>query len=117
MQKRTVGAVIGAAVTGTCLALTMQGSAQATPAVPVAEQMTTVSKGDDKAPQAARAVGKAAAKAATRAAARATVHAKVGARSVANAAGALTDNLGLGSLFSEPANISGEVSDSTAFDR
>lgn len=110
MQKRTVGAVIGAAVAGTCLALTMQGSAQATPAVPVAEQATAVSKGDDKAPQAvASAVG--------RAASRAAVHARAAASSVANAAGALTDNLSLGSLFSEPANISGEVSDSTAFDR
>ncbi|MDX3455336.1 hypothetical protein PV396_25930 [Streptomyces sp. ME02-8801-2C] len=114
MQKRTAGAVIGAAVAGTCLALTMQGSAQATPAAPVAEQATTVSKGADKAPQ---AVASAAGRAATRAAGRATVHARAAGSSLANAAGALTDNLSLGGLFSEPANISGEVSDSTAFDR
>ncbi|MDX3694238.1 hypothetical protein PV726_28655 [Streptomyces europaeiscabiei] len=110
MQKRTVGVVIGAAVAGTCLALTMQGSAQATPAVPVAEQVTTAKKGDNAEPKAAASV-------AGRAAARAAVHAKAAAKSVGHAATALADNLSLGALFSEPANISGEVSGSTAFDR
>ncbi|MEV6588243.1 hypothetical protein [Streptomyces acidicola] len=68
--------------------------------------MTTVDTGEVAEP-----------KAVASAAARAAVHARAAASSVANAAGALTDNLSLGSLFSEPANISGEVSGSTAFDR
>src|SRR5690348_16617614 len=102
MQKRTVGAVIGAAVAGTCLALTMQGSAQATPVAPVTEK-ATVSKGEAAAPKAvASAVG--------RAAARAAVHARAACPSVGHAVGALTDNLSLGGVFAAPAKISGSVS-------
>lgn len=109
MQKRTVGAVIGAAVAGTCLALTMQGSAQATPVAPVAEK-AAVSKGEAVAP-------KAAASAVGRAAARAAVHARAACPSVGHAVGALTDNLSLGGVFSEPARIASGVSSATAFDR
>lgn len=109
MQKRTVGAVIGAAVAGTCLALTMQGSAQATPAAPVAEK-AAVNKGEAVAP-------KALASAAGAAAARAAVHARAACPSVAHAAGALLDNLNLGGVFREPARISGDVPSATAFDR
>lgn len=87
----------------------MQGSAQATPVAPVADK-AAVSKGEAVAP-------KAAASAVGRAAARAAVHARAAAPSVAHAVGALTDNLSLGGVFSAPANISGEVSGATAFDR
>ncbi|MER7100441.1 hypothetical protein [Streptomyces humidus] len=87
----------------------MQGSAQATPVAPVAEK-AAVSKGEAVAP-------KAAASAVGRAAARAAVHARAACPSVGHAVGALTDNLSLGGVFSEPARIASGVSSATAFDR
>ncbi|MET8952957.1 hypothetical protein [Streptomyces sp. NPDC004533] len=88
----------------------MQGSAQATPAAPVAEQVATAKKGDAVEPKAvASAVG--------RAAARAAVHARAACPSVGHALGQLTDNLSLGGVFAAPAKISDGVSSATAFDR
>ncbi|MFM9692165.1 hypothetical protein [Streptomyces europaeiscabiei] len=112
MKKKNAAVVLGVAVAGTLLTVSMQGSAQAsTPSQATGSLNTQASaKGDQPVPQAAAGA------AAGRAAARATVHARAAASSVANSAAEFINST---SLFSAPAKVSedGASAAATAFDR
>lgn len=124
-MKKSAAAIIGTALVGTFLALSMQGSAQATTPPQVTENLTAEATTGEKNLQpmaiggllgkAAKSVGKAA----TKAAGKATVHGKAAGRSAVNSVGQATDMASLGSIFSPPSNISGDgtTSAETAFDR
>ncbi|GAA4556285.1 MULTISPECIES: hypothetical protein [Streptomyces] len=116
MKKKNAAAVIGVAIAGTFLTVSMQGSAQASTPPQATGALSAQATTEDapKAPQ-ARAAGRAAA-AAGRAAARATVHARAAAGSLANQAGQVANNF---SLFAPPAKVSGDGASAaaTVFDR
>jgi len=116
MKKKNAAAVLGVAVAGTLMTVSMQGSAQATtpPQADVSMSIQTASENAPATPQAA--AGARAAGAVGRAAARATVHARAAAESVVSQAAEVANNF---SLFSAPAKVSvdGANAAATAFDR
>jgi hypothetical protein len=105
MKKKNAAAVIGVAIAGTFLTVSMQGSAQASTPPQATGALSAQATTEDapKAPQA-------------RAAARATVHARAAAGSLANQAGQVANNF---SLFAPPAKVSGDGASAaaTVFDR
>ncbi|MFE2583428.1 hypothetical protein [Streptomyces sp. NPDC059378] len=116
MKKKNAAVVLGVAVAGTLMTVSMQGSAQAT-TPPQADVSMSIQAASEDAPATPHAAAAArAATAAGRAAARATVHARAAAGSVAHQASEVANNF---SLFSAPAKVSVDAANAaaTAFDR
>lgn len=117
MKKKNAAVVLGAALAGTLLTVSMQGSAQAsTPPQATATLSTKATTAKETAAAPRRAAGARAARAAGRAAARATVHARAAASSVAHQASEVANNF---ALFHAPAKVSsdGASAAATVFDR